>query len=289
MTATLISLPHEMALEEDYQTASGLRWSHLKFMRESPLHFHTAAFDPELVKQSDALLLGGAVHCRVFEPEHFASRFVCYSEPKSKGEGSRKRWQEFQEQNADKSILDAEQWEQTNNIANKIITHPLALELLQIGRAEVPLRFWEQDIEGKAKLDWLHAGSQPSIVDLKTARFIEQRRFQSAAWSLGYFHQADYYRRALAFNLGCQAAELPFYIIAVEPAAPHDVAVYRLDDDSLQVAHAEVEDLLQQLRHCRARGEWPGRYNSVMPLCAPRWAMDDDDDPYGAEVIHAGS
>lgn len=286
----MINLPNELDPTEDYENASGVRWSLLKHLRDgSPKHYKHALETRRADRETtDAMRFGRAVHCATFEPEWFTARFVTYSESKTTGEGARKKWQAFQEEHKHHTILSREEWDRVHALSMVIHSHPLARELLQVGRAEVPLKFdTPYGIECKAKLDWLTR--EPGIVDLKTALHIDERVFSSVAWKLGYFHQAAFYRRAVSAGTARRLTEIAFHIIAAEPTEPHDLAVFRLDEESLEVADREVEDLLAHLAHCRARGEWPGRYTDKQLLRAPAWALTDDDTEGGFEVINAGS
>ena len=283
-------LKNEMGPGEDYENASGVRWSLLKHLRDaSPMHYQHALDSHRTDREtSDALRFGRAVHCMVFEPEWFAARFVTYAESKSVGEGARKKWQAFQEEHKHHTILSKDEWDRAHSIALAIAAHPIAHELLQVGRAEVPLRFdTPQGVQCKAKLDWL---TRPiGIVDLKTALHIEERVFSTVAWKLGYFHQAAMYRRAVSFGTGVPVFDIPYHIIAVEPSEPFDIAVYQLDEEGLQVANDELTDLITYLADCRAKNRWPGRYECKQLLRAPKWATMDDDEVGGFEVVNAGS
>ena len=265
----VIHVPGEV---EDYEAAQGLRWSQLKELRTSPLHFHHHQEHPR--QQTAAMRLGSAVDCAIFEPERFGDRFIVYTESKTTGEGARKRWQEFQKEHAHQSILSLEDDQYVTAISSAVLQNQHARELLEVGRAQVGFTWQDPSgIVGKGKLDWLTG--QTAIVDLKTGARIGEYHLGSHAWELGYFHQFAYYRRGLSVALGCEAYSIPIFVIAAETDPPFDVGVLRVDDESLAVASADVEQLLAKYLDCLERG-WPGQYPDVGMLRAPHWALADD-------------
>lgn len=255
---------------EAYDTAQALRWSVLKEGRTSPLHLKHATQHQR--EETQALTIGSATHCAIFEPECFDARFVVYNEPKNKGEGARKRWQEFQEIHKDKTILDSAEYETAMRIASAVLQHPEARVLLRTGRAEIPL-IWEHPsgLLCKSKLDWLTGAAE--LLDLKSARNIGPYWFPKQAWSLGYFHQKAFYQLAASFGTGAPVGEIPSFLLVVENTAPFDVGVLRVDEESLQLAHIEVDQLVAEFLACQETNQWPGQYPQLGTLRAPEWVF----------------
>lgn len=261
-----------------YDRAPGERWSLLRHLRRSPLHYQHAV--KTVSAQSAPMRFGSAAHCVVFEPDQFDRRYVVYSESKCKGEGARKKWEAFQEENAHKTILSPEEYDRAQFLGEAVRRHPYAAALLLDGRAEVPLT-WTDPRTGlscKCRLDWVTP--EHAVVDLKSARNLDERAFAAQAWRLAYFQQMDYYRSGLGANLKRSAECVPVSIIAVESEAPFDVAVFQLDDESMIAAREEVERLINTLLICRRDNVWPGRYVEPFPLVAPAYALDDGDDDW---------
>jgi hypothetical protein len=65
--------------------------------------------------------------------------------------------------------------------------------------------------------------------------------------------------------------------VAVEKAAPYDVAVFTLTEDDLHAGHTEVSELLLRLKAHREADQWPGRYTEEQALQLPAWLFSDDD------------
>lgn len=267
---------------EQYDSAEGERWSRLKNMRKSPLHYkHGLQFSNAT---TDALRMGGAIHCALLEPEHFATRHTTYTESKCKGEGAKTRWAEFQAENAHRVILDAEEWNRALAVAAAVRAHPEASKLLAKGRAEVPLT-WKDPATGiacKCRLDWVTYKNQS--VELKSALNIESHSFANMAWKYGYFHQVEHYAGGLAAQLGKKSEQIESFVIAVESSAPYDVCVYCPDDESLYAAREELAGIMATLAECRRTGVYPGRYTEQTILTAPRYVLDSEEDEWQVTV-----
>jgi hypothetical protein len=68
--------------------------------------------------------------------------------------------------------------------------------------------------------------------------------------------------------------------VAAEKDAPHDVAVFELDEEALYFGAEEVSELLRMVKVCRLTDKWPGRYTTEQALQLPAWiTMDDEENP----------
>lgn len=260
---------------EEYQKIDAVNWSTLKELKRSPRHYQHRLQEP--LAETPAMRLGRAVHCAVFEPDELLFRYALYKESKSRGEGARKAWVDFQEANKGKTILDADDWRTVTAIRDAVRAHPVARRYLAGGVPEHTIT-WKDAQTGiacKARLDWLsHRGA---VVDLKTARDVTPRRFSSASAQLLYHGQLAFYAAAAQQRYG--HAETPV-LIAVESTPPHDVVVYRLDAEAIEEGQALVRELLVQLAELRQKPpeSWPGAAPDEEQLLAlPRWALPDNE------------
>lgn len=258
-----------------YRSLDAVNWSTLKALRQSPLHYKHALEHPR--PDADYLAMGRAVHTAVLEPDRFLLDYAVYTESKTRGEGARKAWLAFQELHKDRTILSAEDYETCLAIRDAVRRHPRAAAYLQAGEAERAI-VWEEPALGlrcKARLDFVST-SRPAVVDLKTARTVVPRRFCSAAAQLLYHGQLAFYRRGWRAVTG---QDLDPVIIAVESEAPHDVVVYRFDEEAVEEGDALVEELLAKLVERRRAGDWPGLDEGEEQLLTlPRWAVPDYSD-----------
>ena len=253
----------------DFKTYGEIRavnWSTLKEMRKSPRHYLHRLQNP--LKDTPRLGLGRGTHTAVFEPDRFLLDYVLWD-----GDRRGKAYTAFCEQHPAQTILKVEEYETCLAMRDAVRSHPVAgPALTPPGEAEKVLTWTDEEtgIACKARLDWWRVGL---LADLKTTADIDRDRFAANAYRMGYHGQMAFYRAGLAAN-GLDAP--PPRIIAVEAAAPHDVAVFGLDDDALYAGELEVRDLLARVAAGRFSGQWPGRYPEEAPLSLPRWAMADD-------------
>lgn len=260
--------------ETDYEKIDAVRWSRLRSLRKSALQYK---HDVDTEREDAAhFRIGRAIHCFVLEPENFGAHFVTYRESKSVGEGAKKNWAAFQALHADKTILNAKEYDAAVGAATALLAHPVASEYVAGGVREHTLT-WTDAETGmlcKARIDQ----ADTHLVDIKSAREIGHRMFAATVARLGYFCQAAFYldgARANGFDLDPSPI-----LIAVESSAPFDVACYRLGGAVIEQGRYEYRKLLERLRECEEEDRWPGiAPDSVIDLVLPEWAYRDDDDP----------
>lgn len=250
-------------MHEDYAAIDAINWSSLKMLKESPLMYHWRKTHP--APSSPAMTLGSAVHCAVLEPNKFVEQYAVYDGPVRRG----KAWDKFVEEHADSEILTKDEYDTAARIGDAVLSSE-ARELLRGGSAEI-VQTWIDEATGvpcKGRLDYVAPGT---IVDLKTARDIDPRRFPRAAARLLYHGQLAFYHDG-AIPVG---GPLDVYIIAVQNHEPWDVAIYQLTWETLEYGRALYRRLLHTLLACQASDFWPGCCPTIRPLELPMWAEED--------------
>lgn len=263
---------------DEYRKLDAVNFSTLKEMRRSPMHYrHRLSEERE---DSPRLAMGRATHTAVFEPDRFVLDYVIWSGGDRRGNA----WAAFCEQHPDQTILKTSEYETCLAMRDAVRSHPVAgPALTPPGEAEKVL-VWTDERTGllcKGRLDWWRPGL---LADLKTTGEIEARRFSALVERMGYHAQLSFYRAGLLAN-GLDAP--PPCIIAVEAAAPHDVAVFELDDDAVYAGEVLVADLLSRVAAGRFSGMWPGRYPEKRALSLPAWAFESDDGSLDALGLEA--
>ena len=273
-------LPGEIT-REDYDAHPGVRWSMLRHMRKSPLHYKHA-LDAQS-KSTTALRTGSALHTLLFEPETYEERFTAYRASKSKGEGARKNWEAFQADAATRGLTILDEDEERRALAMaEAVARSGARRLVDPsqGRAEVPLTFADPRTGRicKARLDRVNLDGM--VLDLKSTRSAELRNFGRQAWHLGYFHQAAFYSVAIGVATGQDPERIPFLFLAVENEPPYDVAVFEPCPETRYAAMEEVHRLMDSLAECERTGKWPGRYDGIQILQAPAYVLTSEDEEW---------
>ena len=268
---------------DDYAAIDAVNWSTLKHLRESALAYRHALSTPRT--DTMALMLGRAAHTLMFEPEKFYREFAIWTEGDRRGAA----WLDFKAENEGKTILKPAEIDDVSNMADAVRRHPLVQPYFNGAEFEKPL-VWKDPVSGlqcKCRADWLIQASR-TLLDFKSTRSIDGRRFGAEAARFGYHLQLAHYRNGVKHALGWAPERV--LLVAAEKAAPHDVAVFEIDSDTMDIADVEVQDLLLRLAGLRAANEWPGKYSEEQALQLPAWVYgtDDEDDADGFGLSFGG-
>lgn len=268
---------------EEYRKTAGVNWSTLKHARRSMLHYKHQRDAVPPTDPTDAMRLGTACHVAMLEPHRLPLEIAVWEGGRRAG----KEWEAFREMNARKTIVTAEQYATALAMGEAVRRHPVAGPILGNGGHAEESIAWVDRASGlpcKGRIDWRPARNV--IVDLKTAREIGLRAFQSAAWSMGYFHQVAFYRRGLASILGdVERESVTTRIVAVENEAPYDVGVFELDPDGLALADEEIDELLARVAEAERTGKWPGQHEEMRGLRCPAWAFPEGGQTGDYEIV----
>jgi exodeoxyribonuclease VIII len=252
---------------ESYISVDAVHFSTLKSIDKSPLHYRHACDTPR--EYTPALRLGRLTHSLLLSPE--VPGVAVYA-----GRRAGKEWETFEAAHAGESIVKVEEIEHATEMREAIKRHAGASALFARGRAEVSIEWLEGDLACKARLDWL---GPSGVIDLKTTRSIDVRAFTREIAARHYHAQLAFYRAAAD---AAQREDCPWYqghapcwIVAVESSPPHDVAVYRLPEEALEVGARKIAGWLDRVRECRASGVWPGVAPEAIDLTLPDWAATD--------------
>ena len=255
---------------EEYDSVQAVNWSTLKYAVQSGLCYqHHLTNRPD---ETDAMRLGRATHTAVFEPDRLLHEYVIWANGRRAGT----EWEAFKAMHADRTILKPDEYDTAIAIRDAVHAHKVAKKLLAAkGQAECTLRWvdTETGLSCKARLDWLTART---LADLKTARNIDARAFGRTAGDMLYHCQFAFARMGLEAN----GRKVAVKIIAVENEAPHDVAVYELDDDMIWAGEETVRTALARVAECRKSKRWPGRYPEALPLQLPKWHYPEDENEF---------
>jgi len=248
----------------NYFGIDAVNWSTLKLLDESPLAYRHAVEHGR--PDSAALALGRVTHTLVFEPHKFTAEYAVYEGGDRRG----KAWEAFQAAHEDKTILKPGEIATAQAMADAVRSHPLVRPYLAGGQFERVLQWRDRatGIDCKAKADWIVPGLG-LLCDLKTARSVDARRFALDVARYGYHGQLAHYANGVEADLGWKVRR--HMIIAVEKAAPHDVAVFDLAPEAVECGREKVAELLAKLAACRESNQWPGRYTTEQALDLPGW------------------
>jgi hypothetical protein len=242
-----------------------LNWSSLKHMARSPAHFRHNLMQPMV--DTDARKRGRATHLACFEPERFLAECVRWEGGTRRG----KTWEAFCLEQGDKEILTEAEWDGVQAVGEAARRDRYAAPFLSGGQGEATM-LWDRWGEAwKGRVDLL---KPDCIVDLKTCRSADLRRFPNQALELGYFEQAAVYTDGREVITG---KRVPYFIVAVEAMAPFVVQVYEVQEAELEWGRERYRQLLERLQECRKDNDWPGYERGPVALLPPDWARPTDD------------
>jgi exodeoxyribonuclease VIII len=248
----------------DYDSIKAMNWSSLKHLAVSPLLYRWRVEHPQPPKA--AYTIGGAIHCRILEPEKFDRRYAVY-------DGTRRgaAWDAWQEDHPGVESLKPAELAHVENVGRSVLINRDATQLLKGGLAEETLS-WQDAGTGlacKGRLDYLRPAG---LLDLKSAREVDPWNFTRASGRYMYHGQVAWYHDgAIAAGRLPADAERP-YILAVQSVEPYDCAVYQLSALALATGRQLYQDLLRRFVECTAADWWPGCATGVQPLEVPEWA-----------------
>jgi hypothetical protein len=256
-----------------YCALPGVNHSTLERVRRSPAHAREWTLHPP--EPTAALALGHAFHVRLLEPERYALEYVVAPEVDRRTKVGRATWAEWETANAGRFLLKAEEAAAYERMAEAVLEHQAAAELLS-GRGAAELAFvWRDEDTGllcKGRCDRLgELAGWPFVVDVKTTRDGSPKAFAADASRYGYFRQLAYYREGL--NV-LRPAPRRAAIIAVEKEPPFAVAVYEPTERALEQGARESAAALARWRECLETGVWPGYSSGLELIDYPAWAVD---------------
>ena len=252
----------------DYHAKDGLSSSGLSRLAQSPAHY--LAYKQNPPEQTKAMRIGSGVHAAVLE-DGFNTGLIIRGPGGTRANGA---FKEFAKQHPDKIVLTEDDYQEVEHIAEKVLRHDLANELLRGGKAEQSA-FWVDEATGvlcKCRPDYLR--NDGLVIDLKTSSDASPEAFQRSIMSYKYHWQSAWYLDGLSKLLGKRLEN--FVHLVVETEAPYGVAVYVLDNGSLDKARDDIATLIKRYADCLHTGEWPGYDTRIQNISLPHWAFQKE-------------
>lgn len=259
-----------------------VNWSKLKHILTSPKHYRYWLDNPR--PDSEALLVGRATHCAVYEPDEFGARYVvspsfhraCNDDTAIKkgyagGMQAAAAW-EAQYVRAGVEVLEPEAMDRIIGMRDALRSDPVSGPLMRGGRKELKIEWTDPEtgIECRGRVDHVNG----RLSDLKTTRSIQW--FERDVVRLMYHAQLAWYFDGLR-HAGIATGEAPC-LIAVENEPPFDVQVLTFTEEDLDAGRRLYREALDTLDVCRREGVWPGVARGVSRrVKLPSWAMASED------------
>jgi exodeoxyribonuclease VIII len=173
-------------------------------------------------------------------------------------------------------ILSEDDYIKLFGMYQSVLKHPQARGLIKKpGRGEHSL-FYSDPITGiscKVRPDRF-LETDNILVDFKTTTDITEDGFSRSMWQYRYDFQAAMYAEALSLITGVRPKVCA--IIAIEKEPPFEVAVYRLNDETLYKGALDYRRALDTLAACLKTNEWRTYQPSWKEIGLPAWALSKE-------------
>ena len=222
----------------------------------------------ELVKQTKAMADGTAVHAFFLERDKFNTDFVIKPADMRLNTKAGKEWAL---EHQSKIIIDSELGNNLYEMEKSFMDSPAKLIYDIKGQTELSY-FWDDlgTIKGKCRPDWI-SDDGSIVVDVKTTTDASPRGFQKSISTWGYHLQLGWYLRGLR-KLGVPAEQ--FIFIAIEKTAPFCVGVYRADQEMINYAMKELDQLMPEIQTAMVSNEFPDYTPEITSIGLPPWMTD---------------
>lgn len=264
----------------DYERIDAANHSLLRHYRKSPAHARVQMLSPRM--PTAALDFGNAYHCAVLEPERFAREFVRGLDGVGNRSAADKAIQSrFRQQHYGKTVVVPDDFDQIRQMAEVLMAHETAAALLRAPGPNEVVAVWKDaetglacKLRGDALRSWM---GWTWVADLKTTKDASPEGWPREVHTYGYDSAAAWYLDGLDV-----LAPRPrrFVNIAQEKEPPFAVAVYELDEPSIEKGRRRSRRYLKRHAEALASNEWPAYPVGVIPVSLPGWSfrMEDDDD-----------
>jgi hypothetical protein len=266
--------------DEDYRRIPARSSTRLHAVYKNALK---AEYDRLNPKPKSHYTVGNAVHRGVLQPHLLSKEVIMYEGRRVRGTKNPSKWDKFREAHRDKLILTPAEFREVKGMVEAVYAHELAADLLtEEGYSEVTIIWWTHYMNGgegpgnvkcKSRLDRL-TSKTPLLLDLKTTKSVEKQFFERDSAEMGYDLKMAFYHDAAA-SLGLK--DIQVKLIAVEKKPPHDVAVYSMSEEILNIGRRKYWNAIGKIYACEKSGLWPGYAPSEeLNLELPYWAKEEE-------------
>ena len=221
--------------------------SDLKLLQQSVNHWLSKKNYPE----TKALLLGSLGHTMILEMNKLTERYLVMPkvDARTKAGKEQKFLAEEQANNEDKILISQDDFTQAlgwrDNIQNNPVTSNVFIK--NRGQNEVSGFFQHpefDDVKGAFRVDKL-LEEEKIAIDLKIMLSAHPYAFMSSVKKFRYDIQAAWYLDGLKYITG---DDYDFLFVVCEKTNPFNVQTYRLSDETLETARADIRSIIKKFK-----------------------------------------
>lgn len=256
----------------DYKQLNALNYSGAKQILVSPLHYQ--AWLKAEQEDTPALRFGRLVHLASLEPEVFDRKVRVMPECDRRTKEGKAIYEAFVATlRADEEAIKKDEMDNVLAVAESAqagiekvcggVEGARLVENTYTGKHEGIA------IKGRPDLVVSHP-DRTIVLDVKTTQDASPKSFAREIYNYKYFLQAAWYCTLTGAK--------EFYFIAVEKNPPFAFAIYRLDDEGLELGRKLMSSACVTYRECSNFGEWPSYSQEPQVISLPKWANSDSID-----------
>lgn len=275
---------------EEYLNHPYIQSSNVVEAEKSPLHYWHSVNTPKVKEETEAQRIGTALHCLVLERENFVKQYTFLDRAnlpfpdKDYRTIQNKTYREnFLLEAAKKGlkVLDENEWELINGMANSILANEDAVALLKGGEVEMSHYMYDEeyDLHVKIRPD-IYNPDKHLIVSLKTSKDGSPEGFARECVKHAYDVKEAFYARYM--GLFYDRPLVAHAMIVVENKAPYYVGIYDLDTDFMEVGDYKLNTYLNRIKISQDEGKYKGYEffsepdaNGIISLKLPKYAIKD--------------
>lgn len=294
---------HHLLDEKVYRRDPAIAISDLKEMNISPAHFWSKKFGGYRTEQTAAQATGTLTHLSILEPDEYSKRTVLEpvdaprkptaaqinaKKPSEETIAAIKWWDDWNKENAGKTILSAEELAQISGITNGVYMNPDAVELMAGAKKEVAMfktivvNGQRIRIKGKADIICDPKGKNATVIaDIKTVDrgYANPDDFAYSIKKWGYAQQAAWYidlYNALTCGDDPFTTEVKkdgWVFIVAEKLPPYVTITLALDPMAIETGRVINQRHLATLAECFKTGVWERPLHGKRGFVTiPEWA-----------------
>jgi len=265
----------------EYRSHDSFGSTDLKNMTISLRHFWDGRHNP--IEETKSMQFGSLMHTLILEEDFFEKRYAVF--PKTR---RHKEYKEFCEENYNKIIITKSEHDRAITCIDKIKDHPIMSHFTG-SASEVSVYGEISEIPCKGRLDLLNTNYDDFdaiILDFKSIRSI--RNWSNHCYEYGYHIQEYVYTSLLKQALKKEDAIIKMFFVLFETEKDrYYIAVREIDEDSRELASAQVNDALIDYKHAMRDGVDLSKidpYESPLVEGVPAWAIAKYYNSIGAEL-----
>lgn len=253
----------------DYQKSDGVSKSMLDGLHPTPAHFKAA-----IETETPAMVFGRLFHSMVLDG---TADYHVRPDDVDFRNAAGKKWRA---EHSDKPIVTQQEHGDLFEMREAIHSHPFAGIALAHSKTEqsVFVKDEHTGLQLKCRIDIVPMAKKfpqdVPIIDIKTCETAIKREFSKEIHKRRYHVQGSFYLDCYnALNID---RRMTFILVAVEKNPPYAVAVYELDEATLEQGRKEYRRDLNVYKSCIESNNWPGYPTHAELIQLPAYAIDKE-------------